>query len=87
MSFPAGIFLSASLVLKGHVELRLEAGATLLGSEWLSDYPRDRGPQAFLMAEGQEDIAISGSGTIDGQGRQLVQDIIRRILAGEINDP
>ncbi|MDR3675892.1 MAG: glycoside hydrolase family 28 protein [Acidobacteriota bacterium] len=87
VDFPAGVFLSASLALKSHVELRLEAGATLLGSEWLPDYPGDRASQAFLMAEGQEDIAISGSGTIDGQGRLLVQDIIRRILAGEINDP
>ena len=84
---PAGNFPSASLVLKSHVELRLEAGATLLGSEWLPDYPKDRGLQAFLVADGQEDIAISGAGTIDGQGRQLVQDIIRRILAGEIDDP
>jgi polygalacturonase len=50
VSFPAGIFLSASLVLKSHVELRVEAGATLLGSEWLSDYPKDRRSQAFLMA-------------------------------------
>jgi len=87
VSFPAGIFLSASLVLKSHVELRLEAGATLLGSEWLPDYPGDRLSQALLLADGQEDVAISGSGTIDGQGRLLVQDIIRRILAGEINDP
>jgi polygalacturonase len=87
VSFPAGIFMSASLVLRSHVELRLEAGATLLGSEWLSDYPSDRRLQAFLVADGQEDVAISGSGTIDGQGRQLVQDIIRRILSGEIIDP
>ena len=87
VNFPAGIFLSASLVLKSHVDLHIEAGATLLGSEWLPDYPKDRFPRAFLVADGQDDVAISGSGTIDGQGRQLVQDIIRRILAGEIVDP
>ena len=39
------------------------------------------------LADGQEDVAISGSGTIDGQGRQLAQDVIRRVKSGEFIDP
>jgi len=84
---PPGIFLSGSLQLKSHVELRVEARATLLGSASQSDYRKNHYWYALLWADGQEDVAISGSGTIDGQGRQLAQDIIHRVTSGEINDP
>ena len=84
---PPGVFLSGSLLMKSHVELRIEAGATLLGSASRSDYQKSNRWYALLLADGQEDVAISGSGTIDGQGRQLAQDIIRRVKSGEFNDP
>ena len=79
---PAGRYLSGSLVLKSHVELHLAKGATLLGSTSRADYQRVRW-YALLLAKGQEDIKLSGEGTIDGQGRLLVQDINRRMAAGE----
>jgi polygalacturonase len=81
-----GTYLSGSLHLKSHVDLRIEAGSTLLGSTSRSDYTRGRW-YALLLANKQEDITISGAGTINGQGRQLAQDVIRRIRAGEIKDP
>ena len=84
---PPGVFLSGSLHMKSHVELRIEAGATLLGSASRSDYQRSYRWYALLLADGQEDVAISGSGTIDGQGRQLAQDVIRRVKSGEFIDP
>jgi polygalacturonase len=84
---PPGIFLSGSLQLKSHVGLRVEAGATLLGSASQSDYRKNHNWYALILADGQEDVTISGSGTIDGQGRQLAQDVIRRVKSGEINDP
>ena len=37
--FPPGTYLSGTLFLKSHVTLHLEAGATLLGSTRLADYP------------------------------------------------
>ncbi|MHC4799158.1 MAG: glycosyl hydrolase family 28-related protein, partial [Planctomycetota bacterium] len=37
--FPAGSYLSGTLYLKSKVTLHLEAGATLLGSTDLNDYP------------------------------------------------
>jgi polygalacturonase len=80
-----GTYLSGSLQLRSRVELRIEAGATLLGSASRADYQKGRW-YALLLASHQQDVAISGSGTIDGQGRQLAQDIIRRIQAGEIHD-
>ena len=80
---PPGTYLSGSLRLKSRVELRIEAGATLLGSTSRSDYQRDRW-YALLLADGQQDITLSGSGTIDGQGRALAADVVRRLERGEL---
>ncbi len=76
--FPPGTYLSGSLELKNNVTLHLEKGAVLLGSTNLSDYV-ERIPKlksyndvflkySLLYAEGQSHIAITGEGTIDGQG-------------------
>lgn len=74
---PPGTYLSGGIELKSRVTLRLEAGATLLGSTDLADYPPHEGPPAdcdagqrhLVFARGATDIAITGAGTIDGQGR------------------
>lgn len=84
---PPGVFLSGSLWMKSHVDLHVDAGATLRGSASRSDYQRSQRWYALLLADGQDDVAISGSGTIDGQGRELAADVIRRVKAGEFPDP
>lgn len=76
--FPAGRYLSGTIFLKSHVRLDLDAGATILGSPDVSRYPAtlnghpsrtDRYcARALIRGEGLEDIAITGRGTIDGQG-------------------
>jgi hypothetical protein len=83
---PRGAYLSGSLQMKSHVELHLDADAVLLGSASRGDYQKGRW-YALLLADGQEDLTISGSGAIDGQGRALVEDVIRRVKEGEIKDP
>jgi polygalacturonase len=35
----SGIYRSGSIFVRSHVELRLEQGATILGSQSLADYP------------------------------------------------
>lgn len=74
---PAGTYLSAPLFLKSHVTLRLESGATLRGSRNMDDYPAIEGRwggtmttlrAALITAVDQENIAVVGRGTIDGQG-------------------
>ena len=67
-----------TLRLRSHVELHLEKGAVLLGSTKRDDYddfPRDvcsvspeSSYRALIQAWDAEDIAITGKGTIDGQG-------------------
>ena len=73
-----GAFLSGTLILKSHVILDIEAGAILLGSTKLVDYPAhvptlrsytdNYTDKSLIYAEKQENIGIIGQGAIDGQG-------------------
>lgn len=79
---PAGTYLCGSVYIKSGVELHLEKGAAILGSPDLSDYcdmaayPQNWGsktegwgPQHLLLAIEQKNVAITGAGTVDGNGR------------------
>ena len=78
VTVPAGTYLSGSLFVKSGVTLNIEAGATLLGSQNLADYPvmptRVAGiempwPAALVNVYKQHNAAITGAGTIDGDGK------------------
>jgi polygalacturonase len=69
----AGTYLSAPIVLKSNITLQLDKGATLLGSPDHADYPakiefRLPAAQGLVSATNAENVAITGEGTIDGQG-------------------
>jgi polygalacturonase len=69
----AGTYLSAPIMLKSGTTLKLEKGATLLGSSDMKDYPaktefRTPGLQALVSATNATDVTITGEGTIDGAG-------------------
>jgi polygalacturonase len=75
---PAGTYLTGSIELRSNIELNIQAGTTVLGSTDLGDYFQ-RTPKlksyndvflkySLFYAEGQSNIAITGKGTIDGQG-------------------
>lgn len=78
VSFPTGKYLTGTLYLKSGVSLRVEQGATLLGSTNLADYPvnsckypsrsDEYTVRALIWGEGLEDVGITGTGTLDGQG-------------------
>ncbi len=75
----SGTFLAGTIILKSNVTLYVEAGATLLGSRNMDDYPdinpkikylySTRFTKYMIYAEGAENIGIAGRGTIDGQGK------------------
>ena len=69
----AGTYVSAPLTLRSHVHLVLDKGAMLLGSPNMEDYPiRTDAPWrrvSLLHADHVEDIAITGAGTVDGNGK------------------
>ena len=79
---PPGVYLSGTLHLKSNVALHVEAGATLLASPDPADYDTSRNLPGdvgyaiekvsnahFIHAVDVENIAITGRGTIDGNGR------------------
>ncbi len=78
VSFPPGTYRSGMLLMRSHVTLRLDAGATLLGSDRLEDYPS--GVASFVDAVGEErgrclilahrvkHVGFEGTGIIDGNG-------------------
>lgn len=76
--FPAGNYLTATIVLKSNVTLYIAQGATITGSNVIAHYPdmipqtrsyTDNYPQkSVFYAEGQHNIAITGPGTFNGQG-------------------
>jgi len=84
---PQGTFLSGTIRLKSGVELSLDRGATLLGSTNLSDYERNDRWYALLLADGQNNIAVTGYGTVDGQGNALAKNVIKLVKNGAIVDP
>ena len=75
---PQGTFLTGALFLKPKVNLTLEAGAVLLGSTNIADYPsmptRIEGHfqvwrPAIINASGCDGLRITGSGTLQGGGQ------------------
>ena len=77
VTVPAGDFVTGPIELKSGVELHLEMGARLLGVADIAAYDKahyvyDNGRKSphcgLIYANGQENIAVTGPGTIDGQG-------------------
>jgi polygalacturonase len=69
-----GTYVSAPLTLKSNITFKVAAGATLPGSPDHADYPamtvfRAQGSQSLISATNAHDIAITGQGTIDGNGQ------------------
>lgn len=63
VTIPSGVFLSAELHLRSHVELFLERGAVLRAT---LNVPEDFPHRGFIYTEGEDDVGISGYGIIDG---------------------
>jgi polygalacturonase len=77
--FPPGKYLSATIRLKSHVTLKLEAGATLIGCPDPEAYHHlvpppempearfsSRWHRALILGDGLEDVTVIGPGSIDG---------------------
>ena len=73
-----GTYLSGSIFVKTGVTLQVDKGVTILGSQRIEDYPvmptRIAGiemswPAALVNVYEQKNAAITGQGTIDGDGK------------------
>lgn len=65
---PTGLFRSGTLFLKSHVELHLQHGAILKGSDKLADYRVNGQLYGLLNAVNVQDVALTGTGEINGNG-------------------
>ncbi len=97
--FAPGTYLTGSIILRSNVEIHLEEGAVLFGSSNPDDYlPLDIDSQgddtrhdnsrlALILAHQANNIALTGKGTIDGNGLQLALNIDSLHHAGVKIDP
>jgi polygalacturonase len=74
---PDGVFVTGAIFLKQGVNLCVEKGGVLKGSQDTNDYPwietriaglEMRWPAALINADGVTNLQLSGEGTIDGSG-------------------
>jgi polygalacturonase len=77
VEIPRGTFRSGSIFLKDNVELTLDEGAILLGSNRIEDYPKrvtrieghfEPWRMALVNAQQIDHLRISGRGKLDGNG-------------------
>lgn len=80
--FSSGVYISGTIYLKSNVVLHVPSGITLKASNHVDDFPDQASSlpthnqpnltsKALIYAEGKKNIAITGLGTIDGNGRYL----------------
>lgn len=98
--FPAGTFLSGAIYLKSNLHIRLDAGAVLKASPDSADYsPVDVCPQNhpivndhsygghFILCIEQNNIVITGPGTIDGNSPAFTYTQEGKAYASKLDIP
>jgi len=87
--FEAGNYVTGSIYLKSNVTLQLNYGATILGSTNPFDYIKDKkiGWMSMIFAVNQENIGITGKGTINGRGFITANNMVSYIQHGVFTDP
>jgi polygalacturonase len=79
VTFKPGNYVTGALFLKSNVELRVDTGVMLTGSQHDADYPslwtrvagiEMKWPAALINVNEQRNVKISGGGTIDGNGEK-----------------
>ena len=65
---PAGTFITGPVILKSNVNVFLESGAVLKGSENIEDYRSGNTRRGIFFCEDACNISITGDGTIDASG-------------------
>jgi polygalacturonase len=84
--FYVGRYLTGTVQLKSNVSIRLEEGAILVGTALVYDYSGVNGNKAILLADGQQNIGISGKGVIEGPGEKLLEHINQQIQKGYLKE-
>ncbi|MEL7587988.1 MAG: glycosyl hydrolase family 28 protein [Prolixibacteraceae bacterium] len=87
--FDPGNWVTGSIYLKSDVTLHLNYGATLMGSVNPFDYVKDKkiGWMSMIFAVNQQNIGITGKGTINGRGFITANNMVSYIHRGIYEDP
>jgi len=76
--FKPGIYVTGSIFIKANVQLRIDKGVTLLGSQHFDDYPEIdtriagiemKWPAALINIIGVKNAALTGKGIINARGK------------------
>ncbi len=76
--FDAGTYVMGSIFLKQGVELRIDKGVLILGSQNFDDYPEIdtriagiemKWPAALINVVNQKNVALTGEGTVNARGK------------------
>lgn len=86
LEFYVGRYLTGTLNLKSNVTIQLHEGAVLVGVTFPYDYTAAGDTKAIICAEGQENIAVTGKGVIQGQGTLLLGNIQTQINKGNLKE-
>ncbi|MBQ3723329.1 MAG: glycoside hydrolase [Bacteroidales bacterium] len=84
--FKVGRYLTGTIELKDNVTIELGEGAVLVGSTNPYDYYKKGDAFGLVISNEAENIAITGLGVIDGQGRELANNFLGQIAVGAIKD-
>lgn len=78
VSFKPGVYLMGAIFVKGNVHLEIQKGVEIKGSQNFSDYPdidtriagiEMKWPAALINIIDQKNVAVTGNGKIDAQGK------------------
>ena len=82
-----GLWLSGPLQLKSNIMLNITAGATLKADNREQDFVAayigrpTQANEAFILANNAQNVMLTGSGTIDGSGKELWWDEALKVRA------
>lgn len=85
--FGEGIYLTGTIYLKSGVTLHLDKGAELLGSGNPFDFEKTEGWTSMIFAIDQDNIGITGPGTVNGNGYLTATTLVTYIQKGLVIDP
>lgn len=86
--FETGSYLTGTFYLKSNITIQLDSGAVLMGSNNPFDYIKDSyiGWMSMIFALKQENVSITGKGTIDGRGATTANNMTAFVHIGIYTD-
>ncbi len=82
--FYVGRYITGTVHLKSNVYIKLQEGAILVGAASPYEYKSQATIQGLVVAEGQQNIGISGKGVIEGNSTNFLKALKKLMDAGYV---